>query len=91
MTSTVSRFSAPAAAAGQAVLGLYIWQFGPTTPIPMHFNLAGDVDRWGGRTEAALVIAGMAAVSLIAGWAFDISARRPEADDARPRWHWSRS
>lgn len=85
MTSTVSRFSAPAAAAGQSVLGLYIWQFGPTTPIPMHFNLAGDVDRWGGRTEAALVIAGMAAVSLIAGWAFDISARRPEADDARRR------
>lgn len=85
MTSIVSRHGAALAAAGQAALGLYVWRFGPTTPIPMHFDLAGQVDRWGDRTEAALVIAAMGAVSLATGWALDISARRPEADEARRR------
>jgi hypothetical protein len=26
------------------VLAAYIWRFGPTGPIPMHFNLHGDAD-----------------------------------------------
>lgn len=85
MTSTLSRFGAPAAAAGQAALGLYVWRFGSTAPIPMHFDLDGNVDRWGGRGEAALVIGGMAAVSLITGLLIDATARRPEADEARKR------
>lgn len=85
MSSTISRFSAPAAAVGQATLGLYVWRFGSTAPIPMHFGLSGDVDRWGGRGEAALVIGGMAATSLITGLLLDANARRPEADEARRR------
>lgn len=85
MTLTLSRFSAPAAAAGQALLGLYVWKFGSTAPIPMHFNLAGDVDRWGDRVEAAGLIGAMAAVSLVTGLLIDATARRPEADEARRR------
>ena len=85
MTTLLSRLTAPAAAAGQAALGLYVWKFGSTAPIPMHFGLDGQVDRWGDRTEAALFIGGMAAVSLIVGWAMDWSAARPWADDARRR------
>ena len=61
MTTLLSRLTAPAAAAGQAALGLYVWKFGSTAPIPMHFGLDGQVDRWGDRTEAALFIGGMAA------------------------------
>ena len=85
MTSTLSRFSTPAAAIGQAALGLYVWNFGSTAQIPMHFNIAGEVDRWGDRTEAALLIGGMAAASLVTGLLLEANARRPEADDARRR------
>lgn len=85
MTSPFSRFSTPAAAIGQAALGAYVWMFGSTAPIPMHFDLSGDVDRWGDRAEAALVIAGMAAASLVTGLLLEANARRPEADEARRR------
>jgi len=85
VSSTFSRFSAPVATIGQSALGLYVWRFGSTAQIPMHFNLDGSVDRWGGRGEAALVIVGMAAASLITGLLLDANARRPEADDARRR------
>lgn len=85
MTSPFSRFGTLAAAAGQAALGLYVWRFGPTTPIPMNFDLAGDVDRWGSRGEVALVIGGMAAVSLITSLLLEANAHRPEADEARRR------
>jgi len=85
VTSPLSRFSTPAAAIGQAALGVYVWTFGSTAQIPMHFDISGEVDRWGDRTEAALVIGGMAAVSLITGLLLEANARRPEADDARRR------
>ncbi|MFZ4606681.1 MAG: SdpI family protein [Caulobacter sp.] len=85
MTSPLSRFSTPAAAIGQAALGLYVWKFGSSAQIPMHFNISGEVDRWGDRTEAALVIGGMATASLITGLLLEANARRPEADDARRR------
>ena len=85
MSTPLSRLLAPAAAAGQAALGLYVWKFGSVDPIPMHFGLNGQVDRWGDRTEAALFIGGMAAVSLVVGWAMDWSARQPWADEARRR------
>ena len=85
MTQFLSRFAAPAAAVGQAALGLYVWKFGSTAPIPMHFGLSGQVDRWGDRAEAALMIGSMAALSLVGGWAMDWSARQPWADEARRR------
>ena len=37
----------------------WIWRYGPTGPLPMHFRLDGSVDRWGDRTQAAGVIAGL--------------------------------
>jgi uncharacterized membrane protein len=43
---------------------IVVWKAGPTGPMPMHFNGAGRVDRWGDRTEMAGVIAFMA---LLAG------------------------
>lgn len=85
MTSTLSRFSTPAAAIGQAALGLYVWKFGSTARIPMHFDISGEVDRWGDRAEAALLIGGMAAISLVTGLLLEANARRPETDDARRR------
>lgn len=36
---------------------IVVWQAGPTGPMPMHFNAAGQVDRWGDRNEMAGVIA----------------------------------
>lgn len=53
-----------ALAEGVVGLGLagWIWRFGPAGPIPMHFDFYGRVDRWGGRTEAALVIGGLTLV-----------------------------
>lgn len=85
MTQSLSRFLAPVAAAGQAGLGLYVWKFGSTAPIPMHFGLSGEVDRWGDRQEAALMIGGMAALTLLIAWAMDWSARQTWADEARRR------
>ena len=56
---------AAAVIAAQASLAGYIALRGPTTPIPMHFDWSGAVNRWGGRGEAALVVGGMACLSAI--------------------------
>lgn len=57
-----------------AIVGaaLLVWQVAPTGPMPMHFNAAGQVDRWGDRNEMALVLtmigvltAGMAALFVV--------------------------
>lgn len=85
MSTVLSRIVAPAAVVGQAALGLYVWKFGSTAPIPMHFGLSGEVDRWGDRTEAAAMIGGMAALTVVIAGAMDWSARQPWADDARRR------
>jgi len=50
--------------------------FGPTHPLPMHFGLDGQVDRWGDRTEMAAVALVLAVISAAAM----VFARRPEAD-----------
>jgi uncharacterized membrane protein len=51
-----------AVALAVALLGSawWIWRYGPTGPLPMHFDLHGRVDRWGDRNEAAAVIAVLA-------------------------------
>ena len=85
MTSTLTRLAIPAAAAGQAALALLVWKVGSTSPIPMHLGLTGQVDRWGDRTEAALLLCGLAALTLVGGWALGWSGRKPEADEARRR------
>ena len=85
MTLSLSRLVTPTAAIGQGLLAAYVWRFGNDGPIPMHFGLDGTVDRYGDRTEAVILIAGMMVLSLIVGLMLDASARMTEADEARAR------
>lgn len=71
------------AAAAQAAVAVLVTLFGSEGPVPMHFSLTGEVDRWGDRREAASAIGLMAAVSLGAGGLVAWNAR--SADDARRR------
>ena len=50
--------------AAQIGLAGYIALFGPQGPLPMHFDMHGNVDRWGGRLEAAGVLLGFAVLTL---------------------------
>lgn len=69
-----------------AILGLALWTLidGPTTPLPMHFNASGQVDRYGDRTEFGVMLVVMAAIAAItagmmgwyAGKAEDAARRR---------------
>ncbi|HRD27231.1 MAG TPA: SdpI family protein [Caulobacter sp.] len=84
----MSRLPRPAvliAAVGQAAAGVLLWRFGPHGPIPMHFSVGGTIDRYGDRSEAALLVGGMALLTLAGGAALGWSGRRREADDARRR------
>jgi uncharacterized membrane protein len=90
MTTTSSRegvLNLLAAAEGAAGLGLaaWIWRFGPTGPIPMHFDLYGRVDRWGGRTEAALMLGGLTVVMAVCYLMITAMASRlpPDAGSGR--------
>lgn len=47
---------------GQAMLGGYVLMLGRRSPLPLHFDLAGHVDRWGGRAEVAGWILGFTAL-----------------------------
>ena len=85
MSYLSSRLVTPVAAIGQGLLAAYVWRFGNPGPIPMHFGLDGTVDRYGDRTEAVMLIAGMMVLSLIVGLMIDASARMPEAGEARRR------
>lgn len=42
--------------------------YGPETPIPVHFDAAGQADRYGSRYELAAVLAGLALLNLLVGW-----------------------
>ena len=48
-----------------AAATLAVWRLGPTGPVPMHFNLSGEVDRWGDRSEMALVMGGMTLLAAL--------------------------
>lgn len=39
--------------------------YGPETPIPVHFDAAGQADRYGSRYELAAVLAGLALLNLV--------------------------
>lgn len=76
--------AALALAVGGFAFAAWIWFNGPTTPIPMHMDLAGNVDRWGDRREAGLVLA---AVTLVTAAVYGLTAwverTKPMTDAAR--------
>ena len=71
--------------AGQVGLALMTAFHGKTGRIAMHFGLDGQVNRWGDRTEAALLIGGLALVTAISVGALSYSARSRPLDAARGR------
>jgi uncharacterized membrane protein len=81
---------AAAVVALQAGAGLYVLAYGPSHPIPMHFGFSGEVNRWGGRTEAGGLILGMAALSFVGAFGLKSltsrASRDAEADTAPARW-----
>lgn len=72
---------------GIAGAALVVWRAGPTGPIPLHFNAAGQVDRWGDRTEMALVIAAMAVLAGAIS-AFCAAMERQGRDPATDHFTW---
>lgn len=66
--------------AGLAALAIGIQVAGPTIPLPMHFDIHGQPDRWGDRSELAGVIAFMAVMAAITAGPMSWYAKRtPEA------------
>jgi uncharacterized membrane protein len=49
----------------QAALALAIAQFGKTGPLPMHFGLNGEVNRWGDRNELAAIAGALTAFNAL--------------------------
>jgi uncharacterized membrane protein len=47
---------AVAAVAAQAALAGLIWRLGRAGPLPMHYDIHGQVNRWGDRSEVAWVV-----------------------------------
>ena len=43
----------------------WIAVYGPETPIPVHFDAAGQADRYGSRYELAAVLGGLALLNLL--------------------------
>ncbi|HUH09105.1 MAG TPA: SdpI family protein [Brevundimonas sp.] len=46
----------------------WVAMLGPETPIPLHFDAAGQADRYGSRYELAAVLAGLAGLNLLVAW-----------------------
>jgi uncharacterized membrane protein len=67
MNNEVTRVDAASAmlALGQFGLAGAIALFGPTHPLPMHFNATGQVDRWGDRLEMAFMVLILAVISTV--------------------------
>ena len=50
--------------AAQAVAAASILTLSPTGPVAMHFDMLGEVNRWGSRGEAATIVGAMGLLSL---------------------------
>ena len=86
---TMPRFTVMDAFTALTVVGLiavavWIQVAGPTTPLPMHFNIHGQPDRWGDRSELAGLIAFMAAMTAVTAGPMSWYAKRTP-DTARRR------
>lgn len=69
----------------QLALAAYTAKFGTEGPVPMHFDLAGNVDRWGDRGEAAGAILVIAAITAACAAFMAFSLRSDGSDAARRR------
>lgn len=74
-------------AVAQGAFALNVWLNGPTGPLPVHFDLAGQVDRWGDRNEVALTLGGLAILGFLINGGLGLAAQRSDAagDVARRR------
>lgn len=64
--------------AGQFAAAGYVAAFGSTAPVPMHFALNGEANRWGDRTELATVMTALTVLMAFVYWA----VRRRDDDRA---------
>lgn len=85
MNRSIVRTVALAVTTAQIALALYVARFGPTSPIPMHFDLTGQVDRWGNRSETAFVIGLMAGLSAVATFGLEHLTLGRKTPQASPR------
>jgi uncharacterized membrane protein len=69
---------------GLAALAIGVQVAGPTVPLPMHFDIHGQADRWGNRSELASLIGFMAVMAAITAGPMSWYAKRTP-DDARRR------
>lgn len=69
----------------QLALAAYTAKFGTAGPVPMHFDLAGNVDRWGNRGEAAGAILITAGITAACAAFMAFSLRKDNPDAARRR------
>lgn len=67
-----------------AAAGAWIVFAGPTRDLPVHWNLQGEVDRWGGREIVGGLIAGLGFLTLALGVGMGMAAARA-GDPARAR------
>jgi uncharacterized membrane protein len=67
------------------ILALALWTLtnGPTTPVPMHFGLNGQPDRYGDRTELGVLLVFMAAMTAITAGMMGWYAGRSEEQSRR--------
>lgn len=75
-------------AIGAVALG--VWRLGPEGPLPMHIDAAGQVDRWGDRVEAALVLGFIAVVTGATALLCAVLERRGLAKDQGAAWTFGR-
>ena len=68
-----------------ASLAMWVGTAGPTTPIPIHFNLAGEADGWAPRGQVAWMIGGLGVIAAATVGGCSLYARRAQADPARRR------
>ena len=73
-----------AAAVGLLSLAAWVAVAGPEGPLPGHVNAQGQADRWGDRTEVALLIAGMGLGCIIVCGLIGLAVARSD-DPSRRR------
>jgi len=64
---------------GQFGLAFAIHQLGPEHPLPMHFDLQGQVDRWGDKSELVGIVLTVAIISGLTSILRSIWARNRES------------